>query len=97
MNTRKPFHTHPVGGIEYWQLEVQPWVRKPFEALPERYESHRQAWAAAVVEVMTFPETPAKACRVVHVIETKYSHPDLDVLRRPKGQTFNVRKPKETT
>ncbi len=72
---------YPIRGREYWQIEIQPESQQAFAPLPEEYPNRRKARNAAKRLVAAFPKPVwggGKSCRLVRVIETRFSEPMKD-------------------
>ncbi len=71
---------YPIRGREYWQIEIQPESQQAFAPLPEEYPNRRKARNAAkrIVGAWPKPIWSGPSCRLVRVIETRFSEPMKD-------------------
>ena len=78
---------YPIRGREYWQVEIQPDMGQAFVQEPDEYPTRRKARRAAKLIVAAFPRPMyggGKSCRIVRVIETRFSEPMRDRVYKPK-------------
>lgn len=83
---------YPIRGREYWQIEIQRESYSAFAPLPDEYPNRRKARNAAKRIVAAFPQptwSGGKSCRLVRVIETRFSEPMKDRVYLKRDGSVN--------